>query len=331
MEQLKDENLRFDWKNYMTLRSGDSIDLAQFDDEAYVARELRLVPGIQVSDDGQYCYRKVPDIFEADLRTIYIEAHGYKLTLETITNKCRPFGEVESIKEFHKYAFVTFKAPESASNMVRDSCYQPFAMDPFLVQDRIMSKQAWNNLMTEYYSLKHVAAKPNINPMKQKAIYEKGTIIHFQNTHPKSNSRIIRQLFELVAPIAFIDYEDQQGYIRFKSGIEANRVLNYFARCNIVQQNGKDATGMLDPYYKQRGIQVRLLQGREEQEYWQYIMEKQHEKWNPQVEMECDYSQHIKFDQDEPENTILNHGKHIKFDDDADIDDSGSRKRKMKT
>lgn len=72
MEHLDDENLRFDFKNYSRLRMGEFIELGQFGDEAYLARDLRLKPEFQISDDGLYVFRSVPINFESDSKTAYI-------------------------------------------------------------------------------------------------------------------------------------------------------------------------------------------------------------------------------------------------------------------
>ena len=228
-------------------------------------------------------------------------------------------GEIESIKEFPKYAFITFKNQSLVSKLLNSCPYQPFQSNPFKVQDRIISKLEWNRLMTEYHQTKLNESNATMEPRKH-AEYEKGCILYFSNSHPKSNSRTIKMIFELVAPVVFIDYNDQDGYCRFKSSLGATRAVCYFSRCNIVQQHGKDTTGKLDPYYEHQGIQTRLLEGREEREYWDYIFQKQNEKLGQEMDQDLDSNTHTRFN-----NEAIQAPIHIKFDNEID---NNPKKRK---
>ena len=279
------------------MKQGQEIPIGQFGDEAILARELRQL--YKVSDDGQFVFRQVPDYFESDLRTIYVECCGSRLDELSLREKFGKFGDIENLKMELKYSFITYKAINSVELAVNNCPYTPLSIDPFLVQDRVISKLDWNRLMAEYYHLRLKQLEIKYTIEKQKAAYEKGCIVHFQNFHPKTNSRTIKMLFELVSQVVFIDYGDKDGYCRFKNSKECKRALNYFSRCNIVQQHPKDTTGQLDAYYDKRGIELRLLEGREEKEYWKYIFEKQNEKLNEMEIDPVDNPQHLKFNEDE--------------------------------
>ncbi|KAJ2996070.1 hypothetical protein HDV02_000220, partial [Globomyces sp. JEL0801] len=116
--------------------------------------------------------------------------------------------------------------------------------------------------------------------------YQKGVIGVCQGLNSSTNSKTIKKLMEMVAPVAFVDYQrgNTYAYIRFKSHYGLLLAQSYYSRTCITQKNGYDCTGALQSaeckqqFYNFQndidscsGIVLYGLDGADEAEYWETI------------------------------------------------------------
>ncbi|KAJ3322860.1 hypothetical protein HDV06_002721 [Boothiomyces sp. JEL0866] len=226
-------------------------------DEAKIAREMRKIKELTVSEDGRAVTMDLPS-WDIDSNTLYVAVDG-QVDLQSFNL----YGKVLQtwIDSSNKFAFVTF-----ADNV--DQIVQEF---PKHLQEKIMAKQEWNKRTEEYYllstrNIERASIRFTVN-------YQKGVVGYFENIHCETNSKVLRQLFELAAPVAFVEYTkgDSTGYVRFKDPISADYARNLFSRVTIRQSN-KECRGKIFPFTRfSSGIKLTILFGKEEEEYWDWL------------------------------------------------------------
>ena len=96
--------------------------------------------------------------------------------------------------------------------------------------------------------------------------YEPGVIAAFQNVHPQTQSKTLRILFELLAPVSFVDYSygKKRGYVRFKSAYGAQLACSYFEREFVGQSHGGDTGSLLTSKVRKEKQKERLAEIKKE-------------------------------------------------------------------
>ncbi|KAJ3230263.1 hypothetical protein HDU81_004630 [Chytriomyces hyalinus] len=199
---------------------------------------------------------------------------------------------------------------------------------------RVLKLIEWHNRMDEYQTLLHARRAELAKVVHAKtgthagAAYEPGVIVKYTGVHKNTSRKLIKALFELIAPVTFIDYTkgSEEGYARFKTKHGATLCHYYFSKQTIVQTHAHDsgtlitsldqlsklkqrrkqksnATNVsagwdewddLDPNdelvdfeeqkeeedFSKIGVRVTVLEGAEEQAYWEGVYEKQQESRN---------------------------------------------------
>ncbi|KAK6100114.1 hypothetical protein MT418_001473 [Batrachochytrium dendrobatidis] len=278
-------------------------------------------------------------------------------------------------KGFPGCAFVVFAKADSTSLAIDqyDEFWKPLTSKTdvalFLKNEaispsglRVMSKFEWNRRTLEYANLlaerQKLLAQVKISKTGQHhhATFVSGVVCLFEGIHVDTNAKYLKNMFEMVAHVAFVDFKPGQdkGYIRFKTAYDALAAETYFSKQAILQSH-KSCTGILcsssdssTSTYEMR-VKLRILQGKEEKSYWKFI---HHTRCSAGVvdiakdsRVERIVSSHVKFDENvdsclkivdsNSENqveTVKNNctsqseanllGKHTKFDvsdDDCDI------------
>ena len=236
---------------------------------------------------------------ELDECTLYIECLPLKYSLQDIKTQFQVYGSIKDVtiplKSNGTYAFVTFESKESTRIALMDSKYVSF-QQAWERKDsnrywRGFYKSEWDKRTLEYLEkiekdkervlkrkLEHIGSHPSL-------VFIPNVICKFKNVHFQANSKSIKFLFEMVAPVAFIEYSQfqnpsREGYIRFKSEHGAQLACIYFAREYVYQSHSK-CTGILispndsqdsqDSQNKKDRIELNLLDSKEQQDYWKFI------------------------------------------------------------
>ncbi|KAL5031985.1 hypothetical protein BDV3_000441 [Batrachochytrium dendrobatidis] len=369
----------------------DIIDLLPMipdtNDEAIVAYAVRqyCVDLLEISEDGGSIRRKhpIPDYRQIDSRTIYVERLAHTSNEACIRSVFQSFGEIEQVvmsksivsKGFPGCAFVVFAKADSTSLAIDqyDEFWKPLTSKTdvalFLKNEaispsglRVMSKFEWNRRTLEYANLlaerQKLLAQVKISKTGQHhhATFVSGVVCLFEGIHVDTNAKYLKNMFEMVAHVAFVDFKPGQdkGYIRFKTAYDALAAETYFSKQAILQSH-KSCTGILcsssdspTSTYEMR-VKLRILQGKEEKSYWKFIHHTRRSAGVVDIakdsRVERIVSSHVKFDENvdsclkivdsNSENqveTVKNNctsqseanllGKHTKFDvsdDDCDI------------
>jgi hypothetical protein len=209
------------------------------------------------------------------------------------------YGEIVGVVERERFGFVTFEENASAlkaeadckwSSLKFENAFQPRG-------HRVILKTKWNALMSEYYSrqiqLNNRESASNVN-LNSGISFCPGVLVYFMGVHQNTTSKTIKRLFEMVAPVAYVDYNfgEQQGYCRFKSSYGAQLAVNYFTRLCVVQTSGEDCVGKVDGHRSDAhfrfvvrqqdsfsdAICMYILEGSEEKQYWEKILVASKEK-----------------------------------------------------
>lgn len=158
--------------------------------------------------------------------------------------------------------------------------------------------------MIEYYSY---AALQNSLLAAQHAVkkehdrkdleFQEGVIASFSGAHNETTARALKNLISLVVPVAFVDYSEAdrgEGYVRFQSHQDALLAQSYFSRVCITQKHPHDGCGSLNAHQSRQhfrswkigrengsqivavaGFSLRILEGWEQDNYWQQIFDRQ--------------------------------------------------------
>ncbi|KAJ3092392.1 La- protein 7 [Quaeritorhiza haematococci] len=170
----------------------------------------------------------------------------------------------EGKKRFPGYAFVTFATVEDmkvAMKAIRKQ-YVPLKPDNVeqVIRDglegnvrvRAMSKNEWIKRTDEYRALLNrryeeldAAMKSSIGG-HESAEYQKGVVAQYTGVHKQTSRKILKKLFDIVAPVAYVDHPRGQtsGHVRFKSPHSAQLALTYFNQ-ETIHQKHKDDIGSL--------------------------------------------------------------------------------------
>ncbi|KAJ3275841.1 hypothetical protein HDV01_006707 [Terramyces sp. JEL0728] len=299
-------DLRFEYHLYLIIKHRQWVPFDKLfaklgcDDEAKIAKEMRKIPGLAVSEDGRSVTMDLPN-FDADAQTIFVPLdHDMDLQLFSVFKVAQTWIDSSS-----KFAFVTFSVN---IEQILDK------LEPD-VREKIMTKLEWNKRMEEYYLEYNKDIEKPVTPFSVQ--YQEGIVGYFENVHNETNSKVLRQLFDLAAPVAYIEYNNGNtfGYARFKDPIQADNAKNLFSRVTICQSS-RDCKGKIFPFTRfNRGIKLTILEGKEEEEYWEWLNNEREELQtkivpeNPSVQVEIDIkprerkpkkkSVHLKFDEPE--------------------------------
>ncbi|KAJ3415481.1 hypothetical protein HDV05_004923 [Chytridiales sp. JEL 0842] len=90
--------------------------------------------------------------------------------------------------------------------------------------------------------------------------YHRFTVARFTGVHRNTNRKVLKDLFELVAPVSYISYEKGQttGHVRFKTKNGAALACTFFAREHVTQANQND-TGTLLSKVEQKNMQQKKV------------------------------------------------------------------------
>jgi hypothetical protein len=189
-------------------------------DECLIAASLRKDTDLVVSDDGRsIIVSSTPS--EEDQRTIYIEKSSVNIKYETI---CNLFKDILSVYvgKISDFAFVVFKTSLAYEKAVSKFEYPILKCDTNIAQFiyaeknykcgfRIMSKMEWNKRTIEYLQLQQKTLETlhesRVSKGDNVAAFVDGVVCKFAGIHADSPLKIIKRLFEMVAPVSFIDLE----------------------------------------------------------------------------------------------------------------------------
>ncbi|KAH6562096.1 hypothetical protein BASA61_003249 [Batrachochytrium salamandrivorans] len=284
--------------------------MPETDDEAIVAYASRKHCSalLDVSEDGAYVRRLTPfpDHTLLDARTVYVERLPSSSTDASIRLAFDSFGQIEQVvvprhggiaKRFPGYAFVVFVNSDSADKAVQhySHSWKPMTstlnIPEFLKCEatspsgyRVMTKIEWNVRTMEYALLQSskqellVQTKADQLGQHHHATFVSGVVCAFGGVHKDTTAKYIKNLFEIVSPIAFVDFKfgQNKGHVRFKTAYDALKAESFFSRQSIIQSH-KSCTGViasnLNPtlLLDESCISIRILKGREEKEYWRLI------------------------------------------------------------
>jgi hypothetical protein len=315
------KELRFRYHLFIPFSKGEYIpiqwifDLVDCDDEAIICREFRTnFPEIEISDDGQEWKVQV-ETSVIDKRTVYVEGSWEDVEPELNLSLVEDLWH-NADSTFH---FVTFKKETEAIKVIKSSQWKPMHQSSHR-SVRWIHKPIWNQRMHQFYNLRTEQVELHEQEKRDKKsshtlLYSPGLIGCFSNVHDRTDTKTLKNLFEMVSPVSYVDYEQGNtwGYVRFKTRRGAQLAQNYFTRCCVTQRYPADATGSLDPHRSVRhfsflmrnkdtfsdAMTMYILEGEEEKTYWDQIFAAQHAREGTIVESAP--PTHIKFNEDEEE------------------------------
>ena len=208
------------------------------DDLEAVRAALRLVPGIEVSDDGESVWRtrELSALDDSDERTVYLEPLQTGTSRDMVQSALSSFGEVTYVSlprlpsgDLKGFAFVEFALPDaavaaSAANAVDEpTCSALAGVGTPL---RVMHKLAWLAMKEEYKRALEqgrreaeaqasslaaaaeaeaaVAAAAAVESAQRRVV--KVTGLPKGGTAVKAIRRSMNETFGRVAPVEFVDY-----------------------------------------------------------------------------------------------------------------------------
>ncbi|KAI8590917.1 hypothetical protein BDZ88DRAFT_412760 [Geranomyces variabilis] len=268
-------------------------------DEAVIAHAIRAhAPELELSAEGRSVRRKapIPDFSEMDSRTVYVERIPIKKpgpVLLTQLGTCGPIEKViippEAVNPLSDYAFVVFesvagcmsaleKYASSFRLVTADTNLREYLEDKeretetetngvveLLGKVRVLSKRRWIELSDEYEAA--LAARHDLlRRVTHQAVgthaaeYQAKVVGRFWDVHSGTNTKVLKRLFEMVAPVAFVEFRRNNGtgYVRFKTPNGAHLASTYFNSEYIVQQNANDCGTLLmqEPKSKRKAKQA---------------------------------------------------------------------------
>lgn len=121
------------------------------------------------------------------------------------------------------------------------------------------------------------------NLYKKNVKRETGCTLVFEGVHCGTNSRILKKLFEIVAPICFVDYRARStsGVVRFKSRSGAQFAEIYFLK-EFISQKSWDDLGSFHTSHDR--IMLKKMSEAEETEYYTTFSKKQSEEAIDKIE-----------------------------------------------
>ena len=226
----------------------------------------------------------------------------------------------------------------------------------------LFCRSEWNSRMQEYYEscqnhYTHLGQNPT-NPkslQENKLEFQSGVIAIFSGAHPETTSKTIKKLIEMVAPVAFVDYNSPEieGHVRFKNWRDALLAQSYFSRAFINQQSGSDCSGVLKAHESRHHYRkwirhqemhqrfqhssnnpfsLRILEEKDEELYWNQIFEWQ--SYAKEKYQDDDLMEVVEPDQVEIEKKdfkILDYESEINPPDTKDVLQSRKKSKKVKS
>ncbi|KAJ3282493.1 hypothetical protein HK104_010866 [Borealophlyctis nickersoniae] len=223
-------------------------------------------PNLEISDDGKKLRRRdaLPNWSEIERRTVYVENMSPNMDAKPLTKLFSKVGEVERVylpfKRPHRgYGFVVFSHPGSVEIAVNLSewkkLYPGVDLKSWIGENtafpfRVMPKNVWNERMAEYTALlakkkaEEVKGIPKKSSSAAQTGLQRGVIAKYRGVHPETDRRTLKKLFELVAPVAYVDHtiSEASGYVRFETPHGAQLAVAYFSQ-ECVGQLHKSDTG----------------------------------------------------------------------------------------
>ncbi|KAJ3154551.1 hypothetical protein HDU86_004680 [Geranomyces michiganensis] len=224
-----------------------------------------------------------------DLRTIYVERIPVKKSAAVLTKQFGPCEKViippEAVNPMSDYAFVVFESVAGCASALAKfaDSFRPVTVDTNLLeyleqedQDaeadggnkevellgkvRVLSKCRWIELSEEYQAAL-AARHEQLHKVTHQAVgthsaeYTAKVVGRFWDVHPATNTKILKRLFEMVAPVAFVEFRRNNGtgYVRFKTSHGAHLASTYFNTEYIVQKNANDCGTLLMQNSKSKG------------------------------------------------------------------------------
>lgn len=220
---------RYDSHICALLEVSDQVPLSTFfadidcDDEGLIAVSIRKNTGLKLSFDSRnIVFQKQDHNWHLNiLNTIYIEKYTMKINYNAIM---KTFGmyDIKSIYigKKEEYAFIVFETILDAQDVA--SKYQfPILnaktniMDFIKLEKQykcgfiIMPYQEWHKRSVEYFELFKKSQQALNDVMEhsgtKKATFEDGVVCKFKGIHEESPLKVIKRLFEMVAPVSYVD------------------------------------------------------------------------------------------------------------------------------
>ncbi|KAJ3207339.1 hypothetical protein HDU82_003838 [Entophlyctis luteolus] len=161
---------------------------------------------------------------------------------------------------------------------------------------RVMSINIWEARMDQYYSLANSKRNQLESAMDLRhgshsgASYEAGVVVRYSNVHRGTSRKILKTLFELVAPVSFVDYTkgETEGFVRFKTPMGATLATSYFSHQNIVQINSKDVGTLITSVKHLQRLKSSIASERVEFDEWDEVELEYHENLEESINLESD-------------------------------------------
>ncbi|KAJ3353278.1 hypothetical protein HDU83_006958 [Entophlyctis luteolus] len=161
---------------------------------------------------------------------------------------------------------------------------------------RVMSINIWEARMDQYYSLANSKRNQLESAMDLRhgshsgASYEAGVVVRYSNVHRGTSRKVLKTLFELVAPVSFVDYTkgETEGFVRFKTPMGATLATSYFSHQNIVQINSKDVGTLITSVKHLQRLKSSVASERVEFDEWDEVELEYHENLEESINLESD-------------------------------------------
>ncbi|CAO3697160.1 unnamed protein product [Rhizopus stolonifer] len=144
---------------------------------------------------------------------------------------------------------------------------------------RVMSKSKWNEYEQEYLALyeerkEHIKWLWRENTRKgNESITNKGIIAFVQNLHPKCPKTTATELLQTSGVHITYMTNKKKGldsvHVRLENPEEAQKLEAYFKEHPTIQETEKDKIGKASENHGIDTLKVRILQGKEEELYWE--------------------------------------------------------------
>jgi len=251
-------------------------------DISFIAKSIKNSQTLTLSEDEKSVKRTnpLPEVDSSDLRTVVATGLPQDSILDDIEKMFAQFGKVLSTrllknqtKTFQGRAFIEFSSEEEAKTAASQK--PMFANKEITVQ---LKKDFFSGKKEKGKKRKREndnQAKQNENDKKpaetEKAKIEENVILKYSGIGDAEIIKRpeIKKLFEQYGSVKFVDFRDgqKQGYVRFWDAATAKATLEAFS-----------AT---PPNVAGSPLQISLLQGDEEKEYWEKNVFKHANKKGP--------------------------------------------------
>ncbi|KAI8906825.1 hypothetical protein EDD86DRAFT_209846 [Gorgonomyces haynaldii] len=278
------------------------MDLLQFEDHATIAKHLRSLPA-EISEDGTMA-RFTKRMNWDDEGWYYVEG-------DKIQEHLQDQSEILEQEVYKKYRFVKTRPQKTTRDITRHNYLEMIDAPRF----KIMAKQEWNKRTLEYFSLQKPAAET-----KRDLVYESGLICRLHNIRAETSPKAIKKLLSLMGRVMYIEME-VKVYVRFASADDARNAVQYLSTVYIdgdcwtmkPTRSRRHREAVKNDWSNTNGIICELLQGKEEQAYWQWIHECQASQQPDTTNVDAHATVFIETDLQEQKRMVR---KHTLFDSD---------------